>query len=114
MSERQNVLELQERKTRVSGTIFKVEGIKPLTRGFKQRIMLHVPAEFSDRTGRQIFGEQYFWIEVFSTSQTDSRFLDNTSIGKKVSARLYVNGYHWVDTHKGLQCITKLNFIDWI
>lgn len=114
MSDRQNVLELQERKTRISGKIHKVEGIQPLTRGFKQRIMLHVPEEYSQRTGRLIFKEQYFWIEIFSTSQTDSRFLNTSAIGQHVSCSLYVNGYHWIDNRQGLQCVTKLNFIDWI
>lgn len=104
---------LAERKFKITGRIHKVEGVQPKKTGFSQRIMLHIPELKDDMTDRVIRREQYYWVELYSTNQTDSRFVASSRIKELVCCAVYLNSYHWVDKD-GLNTVPRLSFIEWL
>lgn len=106
--------ELAERQAKITGRVHRIEGVKAVKNGFTQRFMLHIPDLKDEITERVIRREQYFWIEIYSNNQTDSRFLDSTKIKSLVCCSVYLNSYSWIDTRDGLTCAAKLNFHEWL
>lgn len=100
-------------KLEITAIIDTVGPIKPLTKGFQQFIILRIP-EKKDEFETVVRKEQYFRVEVYSTSQTDSRFLDSRSLRAKTKAVCYLNGERWVnDATKEFNYQNKLKLADW-
>lgn len=100
-------------KLELTAIISHIGGIEPLTKGFRQFIVLWIP-ESKDEFGSITRKEQHFRVEVYSTNQTDSRFLDSRSIKAKTKAILYLNGERWVnDQTKDFNYMNKLKLAEW-
>lgn len=106
--------QLHERKAKITGRIHRIEGVQPLKNGFKQRFMIEIPELKDEMNGRVLRRLQYFWIEIYSTKQTDSRFIDSRKIKELVCVSVYLNSYHWLDQRDGLTCVCHLNFDQWL
>lgn len=93
--------------------IEKVEGIEPLKNGFRQFVILHVPA-VHDELKNKVRYDQYFRVEIYSTKQTDSRFCDSSQVGAKTKAILYLNGERWVNSStQAFNYNNKLKLAEW-
>lgn len=102
-------------KLELTGIIDKVFGITPGKKGFTQRIVLEQPEVRDDVTDRVIHYAEYFTIHIYSTSQTDSRFLDNKHLRTKKKASLYLRGEKWLSTSSNeFNYNNKLNLNQWL
>lgn len=100
-------------KFELTAIIDNVGAIKPLTKGFQQFVILQVP-EAKDPFGRLVAKEQFYRVEIYSTSQTDSRFLDNRSLKAVTKALLYLNGERWInETNNEFNYQNKLRLAEW-
>jgi len=100
-------------KLELTALINNIGPIKPLTKGFQQHIVLSIP-ESKDEFGEVKRKEQFFRIEIWSNSQTDSRFLDSRNIKEKKKAILYLNGERWMSTGATeFSYATKLKLAEW-
>jgi hypothetical protein len=81
--------------------------------GFKQQVIITIP-EYKDEFGDVKRKEQFFRIEIWSNSQTDSRFLDIRNMKEKKKALLYLNGERWLPTNsQEFAYNNKLKLIEW-
>lgn len=102
-------------KVELTAYVNNIGGIEPLTKGFRQFVILRIP-EAKDDMDTVIRKEQFFKVEVYSTSQTDKRFLDSRNIKQKVKASLYLNGERWLPQgSQDFQYFHKLKLAgDWL
>jgi hypothetical protein len=82
-------------KLELTAFVNNIGGIEPLKKGFQQFIILRIP-ETKDDFDTIIRKEQFFKVEVYSTSQTDKRFLDSRNIKQKLKCLVYLNGERWL------------------
>lgn len=106
-------INIAERKCKVTGRVHKIEGIQPVSGGFRQVVFLHIPELTDQLSGRTIRKEQYLRVEIFSKEQTDKRFLDSRHMRELRCCSVYVNSWHWTDPKHGLTSAIRLNFIEW-
>lgn len=100
-------------KLEVTGFVNNIGGIEPLKKGFRQTIILHQP-EVKDELDRVSIKEQYFPISIWSTSQTDSRFLSAKDIRSKKKAVVYLKGERWMsESTRDFSYAIKLNLNEW-
>jgi hypothetical protein len=100
-------------KIEIVGLINNIGGIKPLSKGFQQYVILSIP-EAKDEFGDVKRKEQFFRIEIWSNSQTDSRFLDARNMKEKKKAIVYLNGERWMPTgSQEFAYNNKLKLAEW-
>ena len=100
-------------KLELTAIIHNIAGIEPLSKGFKQNVILWIP-ESKDEFNTVTRKEQFFRIEIYSTNQTDKRFLDSSQIKAKTKAVLYLNGERWLnDSTKEFNYNNKLKLAEW-
>lgn len=105
---------LAERKFKITGKVYKVDQILPVKSGFKQKLMIHIPGQSDNMTGKVIRREQFYWVEIYSKEPTDKRFLSVSDIQKLVCCSVYLNSYHWIDNRDGLTTVIRLSFNEWL
>jgi len=102
-------------KVELTGIINKVMGIKPNKKGFTQCVILEQPEVRDDATDRVIAYAEFFTIHIYSTSQTDSRFLDSKALKTKKRASLYLKGERWLNSSTNdFNYNNKLNLNQWL
>ncbi|MES2286122.1 MAG: hypothetical protein V4547_10570 [Bacteroidota bacterium] len=102
-------------KIELTGIIDTILGVTPGKKGFTQRVILAQPEVKDPNTDRVIAYPEFYTIHIYSTSQTDSRFLDSRSIGVKKKASLYLRGERWHNTMtNNFNYNNKLNLNQWL
>jgi hypothetical protein len=95
------------------GNVFMVEGIQPLTNGFKQLVILHRP-DMTDLNGKVLAKEEYYQVNIWSQNQTDSRFLTFSDKGQKKKALCRLKGERWYSQYsKDYVYALKANLKQW-
>jgi hypothetical protein len=96
----------------ITGIVNKIYPVRPVGKGFIQAVVLHQP-EGKDQFNRVTAKENYYVIQTWSNSETDSRFLNNTHINKLKTCAVYLYGERWADSKGQYQYNNKLNLSDW-
>jgi hypothetical protein len=102
----------------VEGAIYQVDAIEETKnkKGFTQTVILHLPGgEFRGKD----YSEEFFVIRVFSTSRTDSRFIQpekaKLAVEQKARAKAvcYLKGERWQNDKHEYFYNHKLNLNEW-
>jgi hypothetical protein len=97
----------------IIGLLYQVEGVQPVKNGFVQHVILHQEEVVDNRTGRVVWKEEFFKINIWSKEQTDSRFKSFGDKGQKMKALCRVRGERWLNQSQEFTYATKLNLKVW-
>jgi hypothetical protein len=103
-------------KLLIAGIIDKVLKVEPMKkRGFTQRVIIEQPQINDTVSQRMIAPAMYYVVTIFSTSETDGRFLQQEHKGQQMKASVYLKGERWInDRTKDYQYNHKLNLNEWV
>lgn len=97
----------------IEGNVHKIFPVRELKRGYSQVVILHQPAtEFRGRP----HPEEFYVISIYSTSQTDTRFLkpEFEKLRPEAKALVYLKGERFtVGARAEYQYNHKLNLDQW-
>jgi hypothetical protein len=100
-------------KLEITGRVDVVGGVQPLKKGFQQRVVLEQP-QATDEFDRVTRYAEYYTITIYSTSQTDSRFLSSKDMRSVKKASVYLKGERWFnEAKKEFNYNHKLNLNQW-
>lgn len=100
-------------KVEFNAIIMQTGAIEPMKKGFRQNNIFHIPELRDDLEDRVTRTEQFFQVEIYSTSQTDSRFLKPEQTGQKKTVSCYLNGLRWMQQGRfDYTYFTRLNLIE--
>lgn len=95
------------RQIELNGTISDMQGVQPVRNGFRQTVFIEETNEHNPNWN------QYYTVQIFSTSQTDSRFKHPADKGKPAKCLCYFKGQRW-QGQNGWNYNNKLELINWI
>ena len=100
-------------KVEFTAIVNNIGAIEPLKTGFRQNNVFWIPELKDEFDGRIKRKEQYFVVQIYSTNQTDSRFLTSKNIKEKKIVSAYLNGERFMQEGKfDFTYFTRLNLIE--
>ena len=99
-------------KIEFTAIISEIGAIEARKKGFSQNNIFQIP-ELKDEFGDVKRKEQFFVVQIYTNSQTDSRFLNQKHIGLKKIVSAYLNGERYMQQGKfDYTYFTRLNQIE--
>ncbi len=99
-------------KVEFTAILKQIGAIEVMKHGFRQNNIFNIP-ELKDEFETVKRKEQFFVVQIYSTKQTDSRFLTSVEVGKRKVVSAYLNGERYMQEGKfDFTYLMRLNLID--